>query len=164
MTDTKFSYGMIGLGTMGCNLVLNMSDNGYSVAGYDKNIKQTENLNAQAGKRNVKAFNEIKAFVHGSYEGGFLVPFAKAGINYRTEGLSTLFLYTIGTEFRFDFVSLGAGLNGLMSIKDDDKTNQPQDREFITNQVNAGSKRYYQCSTTCTYSGSFIYCYRRSRN
>ena len=63
MTDTKFSYGMIGLGTMGCNLVLNMSDNGYSVAGYDKNIKQTENLNAQAGKRNVKAFNEIKAFV-----------------------------------------------------------------------------------------------------
>ena len=63
MTDTKFSYGMIGLGTMGCNLVLNMSDNGYSVAGYDKNIKQTENLNAQAGKRNVKAFNEIKVFV-----------------------------------------------------------------------------------------------------
>ena len=63
MINTKYSYGMIGLGTMGCNLVLNMSDHGYSVAGYDKNIKQTENLNLQTGERNVKAFNEIKAFV-----------------------------------------------------------------------------------------------------
>ena len=63
MAEKKYSYGMIGLGTMGCNLVLNMSDHDYSVAGYDKSIKQTENLNAQAEKRNVKAFNEIKAFV-----------------------------------------------------------------------------------------------------
>lgn len=63
MSDKKFSYGMIGLGTMGCNLVLNMSDHGYSVAGFDKNIKQTENLNAEANNRNIKAFNEIKPFV-----------------------------------------------------------------------------------------------------
>ena len=63
MSDTKYSYGMIGLGTMGCNLVLNMSDHGYSVAGYDKSVKQTENLNAQVGERKIKAFNEIKAFV-----------------------------------------------------------------------------------------------------
>ena len=63
MSDKKFSYGMIGLGTMGCNLVLNMSDHGYSVAGYDKNIKQTDNLNAQANNRNIKAFNEIKPFI-----------------------------------------------------------------------------------------------------
>ena len=63
MTEKKYSYGMIGLGTMGCNLVLNMCDHGYSVAGYDKNIKQTENLNAHATKYKVKAFDEIKAFV-----------------------------------------------------------------------------------------------------
>ena len=63
MSEKKFSYGMIGLGTMGCNLVLNMSDHGYSVAGFDKNIKQTENLNAEANNRNIKAFNEIKPFV-----------------------------------------------------------------------------------------------------
>lgn len=54
---------MIGLGTMGCNLVLNMSDHGFSVAGYDKNVKQTDNLNALAVDKKVKAFNEIGAFV-----------------------------------------------------------------------------------------------------
>ncbi len=63
MTEEKFSYGMIGLGTMGCNLVLNMCDHGFSVAGYDKNIKQTDNLNALAEDKKVKAFNEISAFV-----------------------------------------------------------------------------------------------------
>ena len=63
MADKKFNYGMIGLGTMGCNLVLNMSDHGFSVAGYDKNIKQTDNLNAQANDRDIKAFNEIIPFV-----------------------------------------------------------------------------------------------------
>ncbi|MCY7293627.1 MAG: NADP-dependent phosphogluconate dehydrogenase, partial [Ferruginibacter sp.] len=63
MAEEKYSYGMIGLGTMGCNLVLNMSDHGFSVAGYDKNIKQTENLTVQAAGKNVKAFNEIGAFV-----------------------------------------------------------------------------------------------------
>jgi len=63
MQDSKFSYGMIGLGTMGCNLVLNMSDHGYSVAGYDKNTKQTDNLNEKAAGRNIKAFNDITAFV-----------------------------------------------------------------------------------------------------
>ncbi len=63
MAEEKYNYGMIGLGTMGCNLVLNMCDHGYSVAGFDKNIKQTDNLNAQAAGKKVKAFNDIAAFV-----------------------------------------------------------------------------------------------------
>lgn len=63
MAEEKYNYGMIGLGTMGCNLVLNMCDHGFSVAGYDKNIKQTDNLNAQAEGKKVKAFNDIAAFV-----------------------------------------------------------------------------------------------------
>ena len=63
MVEEKYNYGMIGLGTMGCNLVLNMCDHGYSVAGYDKNIKQTENLNAYATTYKVIAFDQIKNFV-----------------------------------------------------------------------------------------------------
>jgi 6-phosphogluconate dehydrogenase len=63
MSDKKFNYGMIGLGTMGCNLVLNMSDHGYSVAGYDKNVKQTNNLNGQSEGKKIKAFNDIAVFV-----------------------------------------------------------------------------------------------------
>ena len=63
MAEEKYNYGMIGLGTMGCNLVLNMCDHGFSVSGYDKNIKQTDNLNAQAEGKKVKAFNDVAAFV-----------------------------------------------------------------------------------------------------
>ncbi len=59
----KYNYGMIGLGTMGCNLVLNMCDHGYSVAGFDKNIKQTDNLNSHSAEKKVKAFNAIGEFV-----------------------------------------------------------------------------------------------------
>ena len=36
--------GMIGLGTMGRNLLLNMADNGFSVPGYDKDNKQLDLL------------------------------------------------------------------------------------------------------------------------
>ena len=40
MNEQQYEYGMIGLGTMGQNLVLNMADNGFSVAGYDKDEKK----------------------------------------------------------------------------------------------------------------------------
>ncbi len=61
--DTKYNYGMIGLGTMGSNLVMNMNDHGFSVAGYDKNTKQVDKLNADAAGRTVMAFSDLKAFV-----------------------------------------------------------------------------------------------------
>ena len=36
--------GMIGLGTMGRNLALNIADHGFSVCGYDKDEKQRQHL------------------------------------------------------------------------------------------------------------------------
>jgi 6-phosphogluconate dehydrogenase len=60
----QYNYGMIGLGTMGCNLVLNMSDHNFSVAGYDKDVKKTTNLDTLGEGKNVKGFNEVAAFVH----------------------------------------------------------------------------------------------------
>lgn len=63
MDAQKYSYGMIGLGTMGCNLVLNMSDKGYRVAGYDKDQSKVDNLNKIDKNNNVKAFTEIASFV-----------------------------------------------------------------------------------------------------
>ena len=36
MSNDKYTLGMIGLGTMGRNLLLNMADHGFAVAGYDK--------------------------------------------------------------------------------------------------------------------------------
>lgn len=59
--------GMIGLGVMGRNLLLNMSDQGFLVAGYDRDIKQIEALTIEAkksGNTNVNAFSELSTFVH----------------------------------------------------------------------------------------------------
>ncbi len=63
MADKMYNYGMIGLGTMGANLVLNMNDHGFSVAGYDKNVKQVDSLNIAAAGRDVKAFSDLATFV-----------------------------------------------------------------------------------------------------
>jgi len=44
MTQKKFDIGMIGLGAMGRNLLLNMADHGYSVAGYDRETDKVKAL------------------------------------------------------------------------------------------------------------------------
>ena len=54
MEKQVYDYGMIGLGTMGRNLVYNMCDHGYSVAGYDKDISMVETM--EQGKGNYKIF------------------------------------------------------------------------------------------------------------
>ncbi len=59
----QYNYGMIGLGTMGCNLVLNMSDHKFSVAGYDKDANKTESLDKLGEGKAVKGFNDIAEFV-----------------------------------------------------------------------------------------------------
>ncbi len=61
--ENTYDYGMIGLGTMGCNLVLNMSDHGYSVAGFDKNTAQADKLTKLADGRKLKAFTDMELFV-----------------------------------------------------------------------------------------------------
>ena len=72
------------------------------------------------------------------------VPYGQIGLNYRTEGLSTLLTYRTGIEFRFEEpFALGLGLAGYVSVKDDAKTSAALERDNITQRVNAGSKRFY---------------------
>jgi 6-phosphogluconate dehydrogenase len=59
----QFTFGMIGLGTMGRNLLLNMADHGFAVAGYDKNPAQSVLLETEGAGTIVKGFTEIEAFV-----------------------------------------------------------------------------------------------------
>ena len=87
--------------------------------------------------------DEIKAVLSTTFDLGTFAPFVSGGINYRTEGLSTLFLYTVGTSIHFESLVIGGAINGYISIKDDEKTNQPLSRDTITNRVNGASKRYY---------------------
>jgi 6-phosphogluconate dehydrogenase len=52
MRDTQlqkqYEIGMVGLGLMGRNLVLNMADHGFSVAGYDKDLTKVEALRQES--------------------------------------------------------------------------------------------------------------------
>jgi len=63
MSQGRYRYGMIGLGTMGSNLVLNISDKGFSVAGYDKDSLKVEGLNKVAEGKNLRAIDDITEFI-----------------------------------------------------------------------------------------------------
>ncbi len=54
---------MIGLGVMGRNLVMNMADHGYAVAGYDKDPTKVEALRQESKERNVFGAADIKEFI-----------------------------------------------------------------------------------------------------
>ena len=60
----KAQFGMIGLGTMGRNLVLNMADHGFSVAGYDRNADQLKRLLEEGKDKQVQALDTMAAFVN----------------------------------------------------------------------------------------------------
>ncbi|HYK56257.1 MAG TPA: NAD(P)-binding domain-containing protein, partial [Flavisolibacter sp.] len=46
--DASFDFGMIGIGVMGSNLLLNMADNGYAVIGFDLKQERADKLEAAA--------------------------------------------------------------------------------------------------------------------
>ncbi|MEO8377004.1 MAG: NADP-dependent phosphogluconate dehydrogenase [Candidatus Sumerlaeota bacterium] len=55
--------GIIGLGVMGRNLALNMSDHGFSVAGYDKDLTKVEALRKESGDRKTCAAGDVSSFI-----------------------------------------------------------------------------------------------------
>lgn len=64
MANRKFAFGLIGIGTMGRNLVLNMSDHDYSVAAIDRNNDQVELLRQESTGRNVLATGDVAEFIN----------------------------------------------------------------------------------------------------
>jgi len=59
----KYDFGMIGLGTMGRNLLLNMADHGVNGAGFDKDASKGAQLEQEAKQGNVKGFSDVKPFI-----------------------------------------------------------------------------------------------------
>jgi 6-phosphogluconate dehydrogenase len=55
--------GIIGLGVMGNNLLLNMADHGFIVAGYDTDLKKVNNLKQVSQKHTVHNTTDIKTFI-----------------------------------------------------------------------------------------------------
>ncbi len=63
MAEQTYDVGMVGLGVMGRNLVLNMADHGYAVAGYDRNLSQVRALQQEAGAGRVRGAETLEEFL-----------------------------------------------------------------------------------------------------
>ncbi|MEO8116414.1 MAG: NADP-dependent phosphogluconate dehydrogenase [Bacteroidota bacterium] len=64
MDTQEYNFGMIGLGTMGRNFLLNMADHGYAVAGFDLDPSKCELLETTATKGTItKGFHELQDMV-----------------------------------------------------------------------------------------------------
>src|SRR5882757_9524378 len=58
-------FGMIGLGTMGRNFLLNAAEHGFSCIGYDKDTEKQKLLIADAGSLDVRSAADPREFVAG---------------------------------------------------------------------------------------------------
>jgi 6-phosphogluconate dehydrogenase len=61
--ESEYEIGMIGLGVMGRNFVLNMADHGDSVAGYDIDKGKVDALRKEAGSRQVYSAESLQEFM-----------------------------------------------------------------------------------------------------
>jgi 6-phosphogluconate dehydrogenase len=63
MNSKQYEIGMVGLGVMGRNLLLNMADHGFSVAGYDKDRTKVEALRQESKNREILGATDIAEFI-----------------------------------------------------------------------------------------------------
>ena len=61
--EQQQDFGVIGLGVMGRNFIMNVADKGFSVAGYDKDKGKAEHLEKETEKISVKAAASLDEFV-----------------------------------------------------------------------------------------------------
>src|SRR5690606_10132951 len=65
MEHTNYDFGLVGLGVMGRNFILNVADNNFSAFGYDLSVAQVEALKVEAGDlKNVNATTDVKTFIN----------------------------------------------------------------------------------------------------
>ncbi|MHB8579478.1 MAG: NADP-dependent phosphogluconate dehydrogenase [Ignavibacteriaceae bacterium] len=63
MDNSFYELGMVGLGVMGRNLVLNFADHGFQVAGFDKDTTKVSALNSEGEGKKVKGVNSLNEFI-----------------------------------------------------------------------------------------------------
>jgi len=63
MANIQYDFGMVGLGTMGRALLLNMADHGFAVAGLDTDSGKVDALHSEGSGKPVKGFTDAAQFV-----------------------------------------------------------------------------------------------------
>jgi 6-phosphogluconate dehydrogenase len=76
---SEFEMGMVGLGVMGRNLALNIEEKGFSVAAFDAWPQAVERFQKDSEGKNVKAFDDVVAFVKSLRKPRRIILLVKAG-------------------------------------------------------------------------------------
>ena len=63
MSSQRYDIGMVGLGVMGRNLVLNIADHGFTAAGYDRDLSKVQSLRTEAESRSIFGAENMQEFV-----------------------------------------------------------------------------------------------------
>jgi len=63
VSKQKYEIGLIGLGVMGRNLLLNMADRGYAVAGYDKDHSKVNALIAESAGKHIRGARVLEEYI-----------------------------------------------------------------------------------------------------
>jgi 6-phosphogluconate dehydrogenase len=64
MAGKKCTIGMIGLGVMGQNLLLNMAEHNFTVAGYDKDQNKVNSLRETSKEKNIYSADTLEEFIN----------------------------------------------------------------------------------------------------
>ena len=64
MEKAACDFGMIGLGVMGRNFLLNVADHQFAVIGHDLDVDKVTSLSSEANNNNVRATTDLKDFVN----------------------------------------------------------------------------------------------------
>ncbi|MCC7202210.1 MAG: NADP-dependent phosphogluconate dehydrogenase [Nitrospirae bacterium] len=79
MKTQNYEIGLIGLGVMGRNMLLNMADHGFQVAGYDKDPLKVEALRQESKERDICGAANIREFIALLHRPRTLMMFVPAG-------------------------------------------------------------------------------------
>ncbi|NVJ48647.1 MAG: NADP-dependent phosphogluconate dehydrogenase [Cytophagia bacterium] len=63
MSDIKYDFGLIGLGVMGKNFILNVADHGFGAMGYDLDQEKVDTLIKEGVGKKVTATTDLSAFL-----------------------------------------------------------------------------------------------------
>jgi 6-phosphogluconate dehydrogenase len=62
-SNQLYEIGMIGLGVMGRNFLLNIAEHGFPAAGYDKDMEKVESLRSESKEFDIQGASNIKEFI-----------------------------------------------------------------------------------------------------
>ncbi len=64
MSQGKYDFGLIGLGVMGKNFILNVADNGFAAMGYDLDQEKVDALISEGNSESVSATTDLDTFLN----------------------------------------------------------------------------------------------------